>query len=293
MMARQLLLLLLLPAGAPSNLGAASNGTCFHVPLAGVSEPARAAHLLCEPAPHIKPRNELVLFFCGSGGEPPVPGAAFVQHALSLGFHFFGVSYADSPSVGAFCAARNYDPQCYSRIRTIRLDGGMYADNATCTEANGCVLPALGGMKQFETVLRATAGTRPSWKPFVGAKSKITWKSIVAAGESQGAGMALMLGIRLSLASVVQLAGVDDVVPSSTAPSGLVPAPWVVQKNKFATPPERTWGFGNVNGFCCQYWHATWPAAKLTGPLVSVDNGAAPPYGGSHRESTSNPRCCL
>ena len=224
-----------------------------------------------------------MLFFTGSGGYPHVlPGAAFVQHALSLGFHFFAVSYANSPSVGGFCAARNYEPQCYLRIRTIRLDGGMYSDNATCAEKNGCVLPALGAMTQFEAVLRATAGKRPTWKPFVLARSKIAWRSIVAAGHSQGAGMALMLGIRLNLASVVQLSGVDDTIPSLVAPSGLVPAPWLVHKNKFATPPSRIWGLGNVNGFCCKHWHATWPAAKVTGPLVSVD-GAAPPYGGSHQ----------
>ena len=49
------------------------------------------------------PRNQLVLFFVGSGGTPPQPSAPFVQHARKLGFHFFGVSYPDAPSVGAFC----------------------------------------------------------------------------------------------------------------------------------------------------------------------------------------------
>ena len=62
----------------------------------------QAPHLLCEPLPGVAPRGQLVRFFEPTSLQHvPPANQPFVQHARSLGFHFFGVSYPDSPAISS------------------------------------------------------------------------------------------------------------------------------------------------------------------------------------------------
>lgn len=268
---------------------AAADDACVTVPVIGGRGPP--PHLLCGPEPGSTPRGQLVLFFVGSGGTPPAPNAPFVQHARSLGFHFFGLSYPDAPSVGSFCESSGRqlaDPDCDYRIRKIRLFGGRYNASTPCTAKDGCVEPALlGGVAQFSAVVQASAKRGGGWASFTDAAAPggIAWSKVVAAGTSQGAGMALLVGQLHPLAGVVQLAGVDDININGADPAS-TPAPWVLRNRSGATPIERVWGLGNVWGFCCAYWHANWAAIGMLGPLASVDGGVAG-LGGSHKLCSS------
>ena len=172
------------------------------------------------------------------------------------------------------------DQECDYRIRMIRLYGGRYNATAPCTSQAGCVEPAsLGGMEQFQAAVKA----QPGWQSFTDSAQPggIAWGKVVAAGHSQGAGMALLVGQQHALAQVVQLAGVDDI----SGATGRA-APWVRQNGSGATAVSRVWGLGNVFGFCCEHWHATWPSIGMAGPMVSIDGGGGgggQPFGGSRQ----------
>jgi hypothetical protein len=242
---------------------------CTTVPVIGGA--TQAPHLLCEPLPGVAPRGQLVLFFGPiSLHHVPPPTQPFVQHARSLGFHYFGVSYPDSPAIFQFGAEHQQsDPDCDYKIRMIRLLGGRYNESAPCTAVEGCVEPAtLGGLAQFQAVVQQMAAKPGGWERFADKAQPggVAWSKIVTAGHSQGSGMALLVGQMHEVAQVVQLSGVDDIdsngaVPASTA------APWVRTNRSGATPIDRVWGLGNVWGFCCAGWRANWAAI---GMLVSL-----------------------
>lgn len=221
-----------------------------------------------------------------------------MTHATSLGFHYLGLSYPHSPAVASFCTAtdaRAADASCAGRLRDLRLNGGTYDNSTACAggASSGCVVSAgVSGLAQLRDVLQRAAadprGVARGWAAFVDNNSSSAqprWQNIVVTGESQGSGMALMVGKAHRVARVAQLAGVDDVMFNvSAAKAGyrqvVGVASWVTGPS--ATPTGSIWGLGNVHGTACDLWHATWPALGLPGPMVAVE-GAEAPYGGSHQ----------
>ena len=259
---------------------------CFSVPA--VNSTTAEAHVVCPPANATVARGELCLFWVGSGATPEHAATDFYKLAASLGFHVISLAYPNTPSVSEACQGK--PPSCFLSVRNERLYD-----------------PTTGGMLRFVTLLKLLIAKQQSsqgWAQYMaGAGSTledVAWEKVVAAGHSQGSGMALLISKRFSLAGVVQLAGVDDVIPSSPYPSpvpsspypsarfaaplsslaDVQPAPWLSAPG--ATPASRLYGLGNGRGFCCNYWAATWPVLNMSG-WMDVDRGPLPTSGGGHK----------
>ena len=107
--------------------------------------------------------------------------------------------------------------------------GGL-ANNQTVT-----VSTREAGDTRLRTVLGALATKYPSagWGSFIdgppaGASTRPAWGKVIAAGHSQGAGQALLIGKNHSVDRVLMFAGVDDIVTQGPTGEELVPAPWVI-----------------------------------------------------------------
>ena len=210
-----------------------------------------------------------------------------LDHAASTGFHAISIRYENCPTVSSACkqaaaAGAAAEANYFGKLREVRLNGGKYAVGNLRT----AVTDAQAALPQFLHLLGQLG-----WMAFV-IRGDADWSKVLVGGSSQGAGMALMVSQMHSVAASLQFAGVDDVVYSETNSSELVAAPWIVSGNRAPkTPLVRIFGFSNVRGFCCEYWHINWRALQMHGAFTSVDNvlakgGAVPP---SHRLCSARP----
>ena len=132
------------------------------------------------------------------------------------------------------------------------------------------------------------------WAPYVSSvRSRVyggfkpRFDRILTSGHSQGAGMALFTARERRVLRVGMFGGANDYTP--VAGGSIAVANWI--RGPFATPKSRLFGFSHTleQGHAGQL--AVWGALGLPGTPVSVD-GAAAPFGGSHRLITSRaPRC--
>jgi len=205
-------------------VGSVMHNQCANISVLGAGG---GSHVVCEPE---NSRGELMLYFCGSGGQPQGALDGFIPAALQLGYAVIGIRYLDSPSIAEACA-KNPSIDCSKKTRLARLYGGQ-----RIVTRDG----AIPRLKALLTKLAAQNSAR--WSPFVAEGGRVEWSRVATAGHSQGAGMAIMVAQEHAVARVVQLAGVDDVESVNQAQ----PAPWV--KEASATPRERFFGLGNVHG---------------------------------------------
>src|SRR5688572_22313366 len=66
-------------------------------------------------------RNQLVVFFPGTGGVP-ASFDNFCQNAANLGFHAPALTYPNQRSLASFCGL-DPDPECYFNVRNEILTG--------------------------------------------------------------------------------------------------------------------------------------------------------------------------
>jgi hypothetical protein len=275
-------LLLLAPLSVEAVYGPPPPSACANFSPKG--EKDLVPHLVCTP--ETKP-TKLAVFFPGTGGEPQSLATFGNFSASSAGIHTIILAYPSSSktkpeTVGGLCANRT--DGCFGQLRLVKQYGGSIgglANNQTVT-----VSTREAGDTRLRTVLGALATKYPSagWGSFIdgppaGASTRPAWGKVIAAGHSQGAGQALLIGKNHSVDRVLMFAGVDDIVTQGPTGEELVPAPWVTDAGK--TPASRLWGLGNVNGFCCRAWNTNWPSLGVPGPKADVDRPAAAPFGGS------------
>ena len=126
----------------------------------------------------------------------------------------------------------------------------------------------------------ATNYPQENWGQYLNGDS-VQWEDVVAGGDSQGGGMAALIGQVHEVARVAMFAAVTDAFGGF---DGSVPA-WTFKPA--ATPAGRYYGFAHMDD---QWWPAeqkNWAALNLTqfGGVVNVDN-ATVPYNGSHMLTT-------
>lgn len=232
--------------------------------------PCATGHYVCAPELGTA-RGELLLYFPGTGGKPTDDdGMVFYAHAQALGFHVASVCYDSGGTTIASQCGRSSSPSCFSDVRRQKMysvdDGGIPRALALVEQLAGNSVTSGEG-----------------WGAFLmsGATQDIDYAKVVAAGHSQGAGMAALLAKDRLLLGVVMLAGVDDVV--NTGPASAA-APWISAPS--ATPEERIFGLGNTRGFACGMWSVDWPAMSLSGWYACDDDGGGvarvPPTPASH-----------
>lgn len=233
---------------------------------------------LATVAPCDQPSGYLVLFVPGTGGMATGNSpTALLKVATQNCLHGISLSYPNSTAVWNDCHLDG-DLNCYEEWRLQKLDGLQRSAYVTTTPANSIE-------NRVAKLLKFLAGTYPDegWETYLD-DTAVRWDRVVVTGESQGGGMAALIGHVHLTARVVMFAAITD---AQGGFDGLSPA-WVAKTS--ATPASRYFGFAHMHD---QWWPAeqkNWAALTLDqfGPIVNVDS-ATPPFDGSHTLTTDIP----
>jgi hypothetical protein len=238
---------------------------------------ALAQHL-ASVAPCDQPSGYLVLFLPGTGGTATGQSPTQLLNVATQNcLHGISLSYPDSTAVWNDCV-RDPDPDCYEKWRLQKLDGVQRSRYLTTTPANSIE-------NRLLKLLGFLARTYPDegWQTYLG-DTGVRWDSVVVTGESQGGGIAALIGHVHLTARVVMFAAITDALGGLNGPS----PDWVAKPS--ATPTVRYFGFAHMRD---QWWPAeqkNWAALSLDqfGPIVNVDSAAAP-FDGSHMLTSDIP----
>lgn len=221
--------------------------------------------------PSVAARNQLFLFFPGTGGLPR-HYQLLNRHAADLGFHALSLRYPNDRAVNTLCALRlNLD--CYGAVRLEIVDGTDRTDLVEVDRTNSIENRLIKALQHLDA-----AAPDDGWGYYLHADGTINWAQIVVAGHSQGGGHAAIIASEHEVARVIMFAAIDY--------SGLRqrPAGWIDADNP--TPPHRYYGFGHVRdepvdlGNLLTVWEAY--GLDAFGPVVNIDTLGVP-FGGSHR----------
>jgi para-nitrobenzyl esterase len=223
-------------------------------------------------------RNQLFLFFPGTGGKPHMY-QQIINTAADLGFHAIALNYPNDRAVNGptLCGGTNTDLDCYAKVRLEIKDGTDRTPLVTITRANSIE----NRLIKLLLYLHARF-PNDGWGQYLEDDLSIRWSSIVVSGHSQGGGHAGIIGRYHLVARVVMFAAMDY-----NARAGR-PANWIALPSSTpnATPPERFYGFSHQRDQGVNFAILStqiWPAYGMDafGPVVNVDD-TAPPYHNSH-----------
>jgi hypothetical protein len=229
----------------------------------------------------VRPKNQLFLFFPGTGGTP------FFQQQLSntaanLGFHAIGLNYPNDQAVNMICGGASADLDCYAKVRLEIKDG---ADRTPLVNVNRANSIENRLIKLLQYLDKRFPDDR--WGQYLENDNEIKWASIVVSGHSQGGGHAGIIGRYHLVARVVMFAAMDFNGRERR------PANWIAEPGSTpnATPAERFYGFSHQRDDRVNFTilsRQVWPAYGMNdfGKVANVDD-AAPPYGTTH-SLTSN-----
>jgi hypothetical protein len=226
-------------------------------------------------APCDQPSGYLVLFLPGTGGSATAASpSALLRVATQNCLHGISLTYQNANAVWGDCV-KDPDPNCYENWRMQKLDGVPRSTYVTTNQPNSI-------QNRLLRLLEYLAATYPDegWDTYLN-DGGVRWERVIVTGESQGGGMAALIGHVHLAARVVMFASITDAIGGFNGPS----PDWVAKPS--ATPAERYFGFAHIHD---QWWPAeqkNWASLSLNqfGSVVNVDS-AAPPYGGSHMLST-------
>lgn len=257
------------------------------------------------------PRNELVVLFHGTQGNPQ----ALTEMAKALqsdGFHVLGLRYQAPVSTFAACpdAVAASDPDCHRGFRAetvfgegVSSRGSPALDSpALTTSAGNSVMNRLLKAVDYLALLYPTAGWRQFQARDGGGACESTdttygacdlrWDHVSVVGHSQGSGVALYLSKYVPLRRVGLVSGTYDGFTAGAAPGPFVytVAPWVAEGPLAVTPSQVT-----------TFWHTGDPglglfrsvadAVGVPGTEVPVTANSAP-FGGTNRLATSAASTC-
>lgn len=203
---------------------------------------------------------------------------AFCQLAARLGYHVISLRYPNSLSASA--ARRDDDPAEFERFRLAIIAGGT---------SKHITLPRTESIEHRTIkLLQHLAATRPAenWSQFLTTAGTIHWERIAVAGQSQGGGHAILLGLHHRVARVVATGAPKDFNLKHDAP-----AAWLTRES--ATPKSRFFTFNHLQDRQAASWPqqlANLRALKLDqfGSFVLVES-AEPPYRHSRILATNYP----
>lgn len=137
-------------------------------------------------------RRELLLWLPGTGGT--ARGAqGFVTLAAGLGYHVISLMYPDD--IPASACSRDDNPKSFEDFRLAIIQGGR------ATYRNGLREISIDRHDSIESrlirLLRHLQEIRPkeNWAQFLNKDGTIRWEAVAVAGQSQGGGHAMLIGI--------------------------------------------------------------------------------------------------
>lgn len=233
----------------------------------------------------VPPKNQLFLFFPGTGGTP------FFQQeinnaAADLGFHAVGLNHPNDESVNELCnGAGNADADCFSKIRLEIKDGIDRSNLVNVTRPNSIE----NRLVKLLIYLR-TQRPNENWGQFLLDDQTVNWTRIVVSGHSQGGGHAGIAARFHPVLRAVMFAAMDFSVAQSA------PANWISQPNTTpnASAPDKFRGFSHRRDEEVNFTllvNTVWRAYEMPpfGAVVNVDN-FSPPFNNTH-SLTSNIEC--
>ncbi len=203
---------------------------------------------------------------------------AFCQLAARLGYHVISLRYPNDRSASA--ARLDEDPAEFERFRMAIIVGGT---------SKYITIPRIESIEhRLIKLLQYLASARPgeNWNQFLNADGTIRWEAIAVAGQSQGGGHAMLIGLHHRVARVIATGAPKDYNLKLDAP-----AAWLTRES--ATPKSRFFTFNHLQ----DRQAATWPqqlanlrALQLDafGSFVIVES-AEPPYRHSRMLATNYP----
>ncbi len=224
-------------------------------------------------SPTFAPGTKLVVYLPGQR-EFATQAQQFLRTVAETGTPAIGLQVPNTFNVYDSC---NADTTCEANTRQAIIYGGTSAVG-TISAANS-ISGRLVSLLQYLDSNDHTAG----WASFLTVDStsgttKPNWSSIVIAGHSQGGSNAAFVAKDQNVARAVLLAATND-----TDSQGNL-APWITGTH--TTPSANYYGFLHTADGGATTYKASWQALGIPGVLTSVD-GATPPYGSSHRLTTS------
>lgn len=212
---------------------------------------------LAQDQPH---RGQLALFLHGAGVAESCGPGAHLRFLAEMGFHVFAPCYVSDYGV----------ENCGDDIAGCRLEAFEGVDHHAFVD----IAPTDAIEPRIVSGLRYLAAQRPDdgWSSFLDADGGVRWERIVLTGHSHGASTAALIGKVRDVERIVLLAGPYDRGQNWLAGEGL-------------TPPERQFGLTHPGDRQHEGHLEAFERLGLPGALVDVD-GAAPPFGGSHRLAT-------
>jgi hypothetical protein len=173
-------------------------------------------------------RNQLFLFFPGTGGKPHMY-QQIINTAADLGFHAIALNYPNDRAVNGptLCGGTNTDLDCYAKVRLEIKDGTDRTPLVTITRANSIE----NRLIKLLLYLHARF-PNDGWGQYLEDDLSIRWSSIVVSGHSQGGGHAGIIGRYHLVARVVMFAAMDY-----NARAGR-PANWIALPSSTPTRPH-------------------------------------------------------
>jgi hypothetical protein len=220
----------------------------------------------------VTPKNQLMLFFPGTGGIPR-GYKTFTELAANKGFHAIALQYVNLDSVNTLCGGANTDLDCYERCRLEIIDG---TDRTTLVNVNrpNSIENRLVKLLKYMNANFPNDG----WLQYIDSNDNIRWEKLVVAGHSQGGGHAGILGKKHRVARVIMFASADYNV-SALAPANWITAPGLTPNSDFYGFIHQRDQFFNYSVLVNQVWSVYGMLAF--GSPVNVDN-IVTPFNNSH-----------
>ncbi len=232
----------------------------------------KAEHQIYMPAQG-EGNGRLLVYLPGSGGEPE-GATAIYETAARRGYHVIGLVYVNDHTIDEMC---KQDVSCPGKVLHENLDGKDRTPVLQVDRANSIE-------NRLVKLLSWLEHNHPEgkWGRYLTAKHNLRWRLIVAMGHSQGGSTAAYIGKVRKLSRVAMLSSPSAGFIDATGKVHI--ATWV--KGAFRTDHQRYFLFANTKDPRYPRIQADSAAIGVPGPLTSVD-GARPPYGRSHRLTTS------
>ncbi|MEP9358064.1 hypothetical protein [Sphingomonas sp. KR3-1] len=233
-------------------------------------------NLVLVPTSPAARKGRLALFITGTNSTE-VKEQEIGEAGARRGYHAITIAYPNWNAVAVLCTGV-LDDECTAKVREEILTGVDLSDRIA-------VAPQDALEPRLQKLLAYLAATYPAegWGSFL-AGGAVNWPLVSAIGHSQGAGHVAYLAKRHALYRAVMLSGVADVTATGQT------APWLSRAN--VTPAASQYGFSHTADMTVPIAiaDASWRAIGLAafGALTTTD-GAAVPFGGSHRLTTSLP----
>ncbi len=225
--------------------------------------------------PDVSQRNQLMVFFPGTGGIP-VNIRTFTNLAADMGFDAIGLTYVNDDAINELCANQG-DLDCYGNVRLEGFDGTDRSSLINVNRANSIENRLIKLIIYLESQF-----PNQNWGQYLDQNNQIKWDKIVVAGHSQGGGVAGIIAKNKRVIRSIMFAAMDY-----NAQLGSF-ANWMHAPS--VTPNSAYFGFSHQQDERVSFIRLSqaWTIYGMNefGSIINVDNNSTP-YNNTHSLNTN------